>query len=159
MIRLIIALIGLFLVWLWVASGFGRRVKLVVSLLAILASLALVALEVYNHKPRQGLVGATDVQVCGLTVQHSYRSDYKVDVCFKNNGKHSVKRLQFGITATRCDDSGNCVELETTQRDIPLTLEPGYEQQLNQTLRFENVIPDSTGTRWSAEVLTVKAVP
>ena len=159
MIRIIIALIGLFLVWLWVASGFARAAKLVISGIAVIASLFLIGLEVYNNKPRVGLVANEEVSNCGLSVQHSYRSDYKVAVCFANKGEHTIRRLRFGITASQCDPLGNCIKLETTERDIPLVWDPGFEQKLNETLRFENVIPSAPDVQWSAEEISVKAVP
>jgi len=159
MIRLIIALIGILLLWLWVASPFTKRVKIIGTVVAMAAAIAAVAYEIYDNKPRQGLITADQLTVCNLKVSHSYRSDYKVELCIKNDSKATLKRLSFLVSAERCDTQGACQAIETASADIPVTLATGGEKTINQTLRFERIASDDNAVSWSFKVVKIKAIP
>ena len=159
MIRLIIALIGIFLLWLWFLSPFGKRTKIITTVLAIALSIALASYESYDNKPRTGLISLNQINICGLDAKHSYRSDYKVQLCLENKASGTVKRVAFAVTAKKCDATDNCTELETVVRSMPLTIEPGQKYELAETLRFEEVPASAQDITWSVDLTEVKAIP
>ncbi len=125
-------------------------------------SIALIGYETYDGKPRSGLINVADVQVCELSAQYSYRSDYEISLCLQNTASTTVKRVQFDITVSQCVTGDECTELETVTRDIPVSIDPGKRAQLIQTLRFDklaalNALPEQLS--WSGKVVQVKAVP
>lgn len=160
MIRLIIALLGIILFWLWLFAPLSKRPKIILTSLILVLAIGLALFESYSHKPRENLIDVTEISICGLNAQHRYRSDYRVNLCLKNTAETSaVKRVSFSVSASNCDGVPKCEVLETVVRDIPVTIKPNETVNLMETLRFELVLPEAEGVLWSADVISVKAVP
>ncbi len=158
MIRVIIAIIGIVMLWVWLGSPFTRRTKRFISVIAMVCAGVMIGVEVHNNKPRESLVSIEQVSVCGLNVNATYRSDYKVALCLRNNSNHQIKRIRFAVTAQTCNGP-DCEPLETTERDIPINISSGEEQLTEQTLRFANVASDNKELQWSASIVSVQAIP
>lgn len=150
-------------------SPFTRRSKTIATLVAVVAAISVVMYEAYQNKPRAGLINPTQLQICGVSVRQSYRSDYKVDLCLENGSDHIVRRVKFLLTSEQCSASGSCQTVEAVARDLPVTIAAKQTTQLNETLRFdvlaeidsnvdETTEPDLEIV-WSAEVLEVLATP
>ncbi len=170
MIRLVVAVIGLLLLLMWVAAPFAKRTKILISALALVAIITLASMEVYNNKPRSGLIDPVSISVCGLNVTHSYRSDYKVALCLENTTSATVKRIAFQVDGLRCPASSQndnepkskpegCKLLDSATRDVLLTIEAGAQTDLQETLRFDALTPAEADVTWSASILDIKAVP
>lgn len=165
MIRLILGFSGLFLLWLWLISPFSKRAKTIITMVAVALSIALALYESYDNKPRTGLIAPNDINVCELQVKHNYRTDYKVQLCVENTSSKIVKRLAFLVTAKQCNEGGECEVLEAVSHDIPITINPGNEHRLSETISFELVAasdstPKNSNTLdWSVDITSVKAIP
>lgn len=159
MIRVIVVLIGVALVWVWLGSSFTRKVKVGVSILALLAAISLVAYEVHRHKPRLGLIQPDQLAICGLDVAHSYRSDFRVKLCLSNKASATAKRVTYEVIAHSCESNDVCVEIERTMRDRLVDIDTNTNIEIEDTLRFDNVAPTEKIISWSAEVVSVQAIP
>lgn len=159
MIRVIVLFIGLTLIWVWLGSPFPRKAKITISLVALFAAVALVVYEVHSNKPRIGLVQQDQLKICGLKVDHSYRTDFKVNLCFENLSSATVKRVEYRVSASQCNPSGECEVLEKASRDRVLTITPLSTVTVDDTLRFDSLNPNSKLLSWQADVLSIKAVP
>lgn len=161
MIRLIVLLIGIFLLWLWLATPLTKRTKIIFTLMAMLASICLIAYEVYDNKPRLGIIQASQIDVCGINVKHSYRTDYAVELCLNNTSSSTVKRLKFQVIGLRCEQQqpDQCTEIESNSHDQLISIKPNTEISMTEILRFEKIEPTDTLIRWDAKILTIKAVP
>ena len=159
MIRVIVILIGVALIWVWLGSPFTRKVKVWVSILALLAAISLVAYEVHGHKPRAGLIQPDQLAICGLDVAHSYRSDFRIKLCLSNKASATAKRVAYQVIAKACESSNACVEIGRAMRDRLVDIDANTNIEIEDTLRFENVAPTENAISWSAEVVSVQAIP
>lgn len=159
MIRVIFILGGVLLLWLWLFSPFSRRTKNIATAIAVLVSVALIAHEYYNDKPRYGLIKPDEVSVCDLQVNHQYRTDYKVKLCIENTSSKTIKSLGFAVQAKQCDATSQCSDLEIVTRDVLLTVAPNEQARFDETLRFNKVAADAKDVAWSVSITDVKAVP
>lgn len=163
MIRLIIALIGILMLWVWFAAPFKRSVKTVLTVISMGLSVFLIAYETYDGKPRSGLIEVSDIQVCAVEIKPSYRSDYALTLCVQNTqDKATVKRIQFELTASQCANSDECHDVETVTRDLPVVIGPEQRIELQQTLRFDELSKQNIAAeviKWSARITEVQAVP
>ncbi|GAA6137026.1 hypothetical protein NBRC116583_07730 [Arenicella sp. 4NH20-0111] len=160
MIRLIIALLGIIMLWVWLFSPLGKRPRIVLTIFSMVLAVCLALFEAYSHKPRENLITVSEIQQCGLSVSHRYRSDYRVSLCLKNDsGSANVKRIVFKVIASRCTGAASCEVVEEVSRDIPVSIVPNTSVELMETLRFEQVQPQEKEVVWAAEVVSVKAIP
>lgn len=133
------------------------------TVIAMGLSIVLIAYETYDGKPRSGLIEASDIKVCAVDVKPSYRSDYALKLCVQNTqGKATVKRIEFELTASQCVNSDECQDLETVTRDLPVVIGPEQRIELQQTLRFDVLSKQDIAAeaiKWSARITEVQAVP
>jgi len=131
MIRIIIALIGLFF-GLWFENN--------------------------SEKPKSNIVNVADLSSCGISASHSYRSNFDFQWCVQNNASMGhVKRLGFSIVASNCGEPGDCNELQRVQRDLSVDLPAGESRQIKQNLSFSDVDVSLSGIQWSVEIHSTKA--
>lgn len=159
MIRLFIIVIGLFLIWVLFFSSFTKQRKTAITLLALGMSVIGVWLESSAGLPRAGVIEVGDISSCGVLAKHSYRSNFDLQICVRNNASDGeVKLLGLSIIAQNCTAPDNCLMLETVQRDASVSIGPNSEITLKQNLSFDAVEPAATNVVWSVEINSVKAV-
>lgn len=157
MIRVIIVLVFLFLVWVLYASGFEKARKIRISVIA----LALCALgfwfDGYDKRQIKNLVDISQIESCGVTAEHSYRTNYDLSICVQNSASEgTIKRLLFAVIASRCE-SDECAEVQRVERSLLVDIPPGSKVDLEQNLAFDKLTPTQSDLNWSAEILETKA--
>lgn len=158
MIRLIVLLVFLFLLWILFASGLERRRKIIVSVVAIGLCTAALVFDGYMNRESQSLVANSDIQTCGVSAKHTYRTNFDVTICLLN--KHptaTLSRLNMQVIASTCE-ADSCTELQRVTRDIPMQLEPSARQNLIQNLSFNAVAFDAENIDWAVEIVTTKGL-
>ena len=157
MIRVIILIVFLFLIWVLYASGFEKPRKIRISVIA----LGLCALgfwfDGYDKREIPNLVELSDIESCGVTAQFSYRTNFDLTICVKNNAsKGTISRLKFAAVATQCETQ-TCTELQRVERSILVDIAPESEVLLEQNMNFDKLNSDQTDLQWSIDVSEAKA--
>jgi len=159
MIRLLIVIVGLFLIWLLFLSSFTKRRKIIIATVVLVMSVLGIWLESNTDLPRANVVSVNDISDCGVVATHSYRSNFDLKICLRNNASGGqVKQLDLLVVAENCTAPNNCVLLEKVQRDVSVDIAPNSETVFAQNLGFDQVEPAATGVKWSAEIRAVKAI-
>lgn len=109
--------------------------------------------------PRSGIIGKDDISSCGIEAKHSYRSNFDLTICLRNNASDGlVKQLSLSIIVQSCSAPDNCLVLETVQRDVGVDIAPNTAVTIKQNLSFDAVDPAATNTVWTVQVMSVKGV-
>jgi hypothetical protein len=162
MIRVIILLVFLFLLWVLYASGFEKARKIQVSIVSFVLCALVFWYDGYDKRQIKNYVDIIDIEECGLTAAHSYRTNFDLSICVKNNAKEgTINRIKFAVLVSRCD-SPDCTEqqhteLQRVERSRLATISPGSKITLDENLSFDQVSPPYGNLRWSIEVLETKA--
>jgi len=142
------------LIWVLFFSGFSKDRKLIISAVVIVLSVLGFWFESGAEKPRLNVVNTTDLSNCGISVSHSYRSNFDFELCMNNAASQGdVTRLSFSLIASQCGELGECNELQRVQRDLSVDL-PASE---SRKISFSEVNPDLQGIKWSLDIHSVKA--
>ena len=158
MIGLIVLFFFLFLVWVLFASGLERRLKIIVSVLALAFCLVVLLFNGYMNRESNSLIANEDINLCGVSAKHSYRTNFDVTICVEN--KHSsatLSRLTMQVVASVCDKT-TCIEKQRVTRDILMNLGPSAKQNLIQNLSFDAIDSGATNLDWSVEVVATKGL-
>lgn len=159
MIRLIIVLVGLFILWVLFASGFDKRRKIIITVVAVLLCALGAWFDGYGKNPKENVVSVSDVVSCGVSAQYSYRTNYDFKLCLKNNATSgAIKRARFAVIASSCPPASECQEVERVVRDVAVDVPAGEQQTIVENLSFDAVPNDAENISWSMEVESVKAV-
>jgi len=157
MIRVFVLGLGLIVLWLLFLSNFSKQKKIILSLVAIAIGVAGVLYESYGETPRRGLIGTDQVVSCGVTVEHSYRSNYNITFCLQNNAaKASVKRIEVRFIAENCA-SGTCQELDAVTKAFSMEIAPQTSAEHTVNLAFDKLQRGSNDFNWRTELVKVKA--
>ncbi len=157
MIRVIIVLIFLFLVWVLYASGFEKPRKIRICIIAIVLCSIGFWFDGYYKRELNNLIDVSQVQVCGVTSEFSYRTNYNLKICLQNEATDAtVSRLKMVVIASNCAEQ-LCVEVQRVERDVLINIAPISRTTLEQNLSFDRVNPDQNSIQWSVEVLDIKA--
>lgn len=158
MIRLLFIAVALLLLWVVFFSGFSRKRKIWVVVVAMIFSVFAMWLESSWQQPKKNLVQASDVIDCGTTASHSYRSSFNLLICLRNQAAEGhVKRASFDVIASRCADPQTCVEIQRVARELSIDLPAQGDLKVKQNLSFNLVDPAATDLVWSVEVKSVRA--
>jgi hypothetical protein len=160
MIRLVILLLFLILFWLLIASGFERRRKIVIGLLLVGLALGGFLFDGYDKRELSNLIDVSQVQSCGVTAKHSYRTNYDLELCIQNLASTgSISRLNMAITAQKCPPSKDqaCLQIDRVVRDILVKITAKSQVIVLQNLSFKQVDPNDTEVQWELEILSTKA--
>ena len=159
MIRLIIIAIGLFLIWVLFVANLSRQRKIAIAAIAVALSVAAIWLESSLGTPRENLLATSDIEDCGTSATHSYRSDFDISLCLQNNSKIArVTRLGFEVLALQCNAAQECQEVQRVAREVPVDLAANSRSTLKQSLSFDQVSTQAKDIQWRVEVTTVHAV-
>ncbi len=157
MIRVIILLVFLFLVWVLYGSGFDKPRKIRICIIALVLCGLGFWFDGYDKRQIRNLVNISDVENCGVVAQHSYRTNFDISICLKNNAeKGTITRLNFAVIASQCESQA-CTELQRVERNILVNVPSGSQVTLDQNLNFDKLSPTQSGLQWSIEVLETKA--
>lgn len=158
MIRLVILALALFIIWLIFASNFSlQRKKIIVVAVVVLSAFGL-WFEQRGETPKQGRISPDDIQPCGVTANHSYRSNFDIDFCLHNTSTVlTVKRIELKFLAQRCTE-GQCSELQAVNKEVPLILAPSSKVSSRENLQFDLLDPTDHSIVWTVQPITVKAV-
>lgn len=158
MIRVFIALIGVFIIWVLFYSKFKKERKIALVALAVILSTLGIWFESSVGKPRTNIIEPDQVINCGVIAKHSYRTNFDIQLCVQNTAEFGrIRRLKLSIIAEQCSGSGECVELQRVARDLSVDVVPQSSISLSQNLSFDDVDSDLKGLRWSFIVRSVKA--
>ena len=158
MIGLIIFVIGAFSLWLLFVSDFNQRLKIIISLSLLVILIAGVWYENYGETPKYGVINEEQVVTCGVTAEYSYRSNFKIDYCLKNNSKvATIRRLELKFIVLDCSVE-LCNEIESVIKDLNFEIEPEQYVKGNVSLAFDSVSQNQQNLEWKVEVVSVKAV-
>jgi len=158
MIRVIIALIGIFIIWVLFFSKFSKQSKIALVAGAIILSMTGFWFESSAGKSRSGIVQVDQIVSCGISAQHSYRTNFDISLCIRNNAETgNVTRLGLYIIAEQCVSSESCVELQGVERDIAVDVPAQSSVKLLQNLSFTKLDANSNQVRWSFKVRSVQA--
>lgn len=159
MIRLVIVLVGLFVLWVLFVSGFDKRRKIVLTLVALVMCAAGMWFDVFSNKPKSNVVLLSEVISCGVKAQHTYRTNFDITLCVKNNAAQgAIKRARFAVVASSCLAATECQEIDRVVRDVAVNVQAGEQQTIVQNLSFKSVANDAENIVWSVEMESVKAV-
>lgn len=159
MIRLIVAVIGLFIIWVLFFSHFTKKQKVLIVFFATLMSVVSIWYESASDKPRDNIVQLDQVTNCGVSAVHTYRSNFDINICLKNeSSKGHIKRIQLVIIAQQCFQSDECTELQRISRDLSVNVLPNSSKALTENLSFNQIGKDQNNIKWQFEVESVKAV-
>lgn len=159
MIRLIISVIAIFLIWVLLFSGFEKRRKIAISVLAILICAVGMVWESYTKKPRANRVATEQLVSCGVQAQHSYRTNYDLLICLSNTASEGqIKRIDIQIIAQTCIEGSDCKVLETVARSLSVDIAAKSSVTLKENLSFKLVDQATNEIQWGVRVLAVKAI-
>jgi hypothetical protein len=157
MIRVIILVIFLFLVWVLYASGFEKARKIRICIIALVVCAIGFWFDGYYKRELDSLLGVSQVEVCGVTAEFSYRTNYNFELCLQNDASDAtVSRLNMAVIASKCAGQ-SCIEVQRVERDTLVSIAPRSRAILEQNLSFDQVDPDQGSIKWSLEVIDVKA--
>ena len=157
MIRIIILVIGVFVLWVLFFSPFSKQQKIVIG--ACAACILAIGLwyESHGKTPKSGLIGVSEIVSCGASGEFSYRSNYNVDICLKNNSAvASVQRIGMRVAVLSCENS-NCREVDVVDKEVTLQIGPQQEVQTTQNLSFDKLDPELPNLRWIVDITSVRA--
>ena len=156
MIRLIIIFLGLLLIWLLFFSGFNKQRKILFSAFIVLFAGLGIWYEQSGKTPRANLVETGQVFSCGVSAQHSYRTNYDIEFCLQNNSDYELARVGLDFMVSKCLN-GNCTEVQAVHKEFPVKLLAGQQAKLTENLNFDQVSETDTGLVWTSVTKTVKA--
>ena len=157
MIRIIILVIGVFVLWVLFFSPFSKQQKIVIG--ACAACILAIGLwyESHGKTPKSGLIGVSEIVSCGASGGFSYRSNYNVDICLQNNSAvATVQRIGLRVAVLSCENS-NCSEMDAVNKEISLQIGPKQRVQTIQNLSFDKLDPETPNLSWIVETTSVRA--
>lgn len=157
MIRVIILLIFVFLVWVLYASGFDKKKKIRISIIAVVLCAIAFWFDGYDKRELRNFVEVGQVASCGVSGGYSYRTNFDLTICVQNNAeKGTLSRLNIAVIASTCD-AQQCTELQRVERSLLVDIAPNTRRVIEQNLSFDNLKPEQADIQWSIEVLETKA--
>jgi len=158
MIRLIILALGIFIIWVLFVSGFSKQRKIIISVFAVLISIAGLWFEQWGEVPKDNLISVSQVVDCGVTGAHSYRTNYSIRFCLQNNATDAtLKRAKISFSALNCE-SGECREIESVIKEIPLDVAPRASATMVESLSFNKLESTNDTIVWTVTPVKVKGV-
>jgi hypothetical protein len=157
MIRIIILVVGVFLLWLLFFSSFAKKKKIIIGSFAVALLAVGLWYESRGNTPKAGLIKVSEVISCGTSAEFSYRSNYNVTVCLQNNSvSATVKRLELRVSVLSCVDS-ECREIDFAEKGVSLQIEPNQRVTKTLNLPFANLEPSMPSLNWVVETKSVRA--
>jgi len=161
MIRLLIIAIGILLLWVLFVSNFKKSIKIILTICVLVIFGVGIWVEQADKVLKSNIIDATEIIDCGVSAKHSYRTNYDVDFCLRNDSLIGVaKQINLDFIALRCVN-GECSEIQKVNQDVLLSLEAKSSDWLTENVDFDKVsqVPENGATLlWSIDVQSVKAI-
>ena len=158
MIRLIVAIVGAFVIWVLFFSHFSKNQKISIVFFAVMICVSSIWYENASDKPKHNIVLVNDVVNCGVSAIHTYRSNFNISLCVQNQSQQGhIKRIGLDIIAEQCAQLDECIELQRVTRDLSVNVLPSSSRELVENLSFSKVDPGQKNVQWRFETQFVKA--
>lgn len=157
MIRVLILLVGLLIIGVLFLSKMPRQRKIIVSSLILLCFLVVVAVTGHLQSPKVDKSVLDQVAMCGVSGKFSYRTDYSISLCIKNNSPKVVDAVLIAVTALDCQN-GECKEVQTVQKRMAVKIKPQAQSTFETTISFNELPRGSNNAKWVADIQQVWAV-
>ena len=158
MIRLIVALIGAFVIWVLFFSHFSKKQKIAIVFFAVMICISGIWYENASDKPRHNIVQLDEIVSCGVSAVHTYRSNFDISLCLQNQSKQGhIKRIKLAIIAEQCSELDGCTELQRVIRDLSVDVPPNSFKTLIENLSFNQLDRGQENIKWRFETEFVKA--
>ncbi len=182
MLRVLLLLLTVVLVWILLFSKFEKRTRILVSIALFVSTIFILWFDSYLSAPRSDKIALSDIEVCDLNVNYSYRTSYDIELCLKNNHPSAVlRRVTFAISAQVCASETECTSVQTQSKSRPLEIPPGEQVTLVDNMMFDQVaaltnarvvqgvakargfpstddVVNADQIVWSIELLTLRAI-
>lgn len=171
MLRLILFVLAAVLVWLLFFSNFEKQRRIIAAVVLFVVSIVLMWVVSEQDKPRLGIVQSADLSVCELSMAYSYRTNYDLKLCLKNDHPTAkVRRVEFQVVATTCSEpsdathesessTSECTPLQVVSKSRPVNIAAGESVLIQDNLDFdqlERVAADQL--KWQVELTRIEAV-
>jgi hypothetical protein len=136
MVRLLIPLVAIILIWLLFFSSFSKRIRIGASIILISLTVLGLWLDTNGRSINTSRVTPAEVESCGVSGSFSYRSNYNLKLCLKNNAASAtVHRLSVQVDALACSN-GECEVQDSVDEVINLRIEAGEQIEHIENLSF-----------------------
>lgn len=156
MIRLLLPLAAILIVVIALFTPFSKRVKIALCVGLSIALVIVLWLGSNGHGLNTSRVTPADIQVCGISGEYSYRTNYNLSMCLKNTGNGHVQRLQARFLVETCAN-GSCQTIDQVEETLNLSIVANSEIQHIENISFTQLKPEQENVRFSAEILQVWA--
>ena len=158
MIRILIGAAVVLVVWILLFSGLSKTRKRGCIVALGLFVLAGLWFEGYSKTPRAGRIQDTDIVACGIKAKRSYRDNFDIEYCFKNQSTTAVvKRMNLRFSVMLCKQA-DCDLKQTVDRDHVVDIDIGETVWMKDNLAFASVRDAQGDLQWKVDVLSVKAL-
>ena len=159
MIRPIILLLGILIVVLLLVLDLDKRRKIIIISTTMVLLITGLIVDSWYKTPRNDVVALAQVVSCGISAQHSYRSNFDFNLCLQNNATAgTIKRISLQITASDCSVNNTCLELQSVIRDISIDLPAGTTLRFKQNLAFDALTEQHRNLSWTLTPLSLKTL-
>lgn len=163
MLRVVLFILAAALVYILFFADLKKRTRLVTGAALFLSTVVVLWALSQQGKPRENLIDVSQIEVCDVDVQYSYRTNYAVKLCLKNNHESAtVRRVSFTLNALDCSaGETSCRELASTTKSRPLQIMAGQEVLIEDSMSFDALGEPANSTEqqitWRASVDEVLA--
>ena len=160
MIRLLIPLVAIILIWILFFSSFSKKLRIALSSALLLLTILALWLDTSGRGVTTSRVDASDIEICGVSGNFSYRRNYNLDLCLYNRSKRGVvQRLTLKVDAFACQEGqeGDCDKIESVEETISLTIPSGEKITHVENLAFNKLPQDLNTPKFEAKVIKVWA--
>ena len=158
MIRLVLLALAVFLSWVLFVSEFNKRQKITICVIAVMVTIFALWFEQSGQTPKDDLIAVSEIVDCGVRAEHSYRTNFDIEFCITNIAAQATAiRISIDFSALDCE-SGDCVEFQTVNKVVRVTLAPGESTTLTESLDFDQVDESVENIVWSTKIISVKAL-
>ncbi|RBP47098.1 hypothetical protein [Arenicella xantha] len=159
MIRVVIVLLVLFLIWVLFLSNLTKKHKIILTVITLILAAAGAWYDGATRSAKVGLISPSELLVCGITAQHTYRSNYDIAICLENtHASATLNRVGYAVTVSQCESGAECKQLMRLERDVLFSLAPETTGEVVQNLDFKGLNSSLEGLSWQAEIISVKAM-
>lgn len=162
MIRLLLAVVIVLILWLLFFSSLRKRVRILISGILLALVVAVLFFENDANTAKTSKTQLSNIVSCGTKATQTYRSNFDVVHCIRNNSKKAtVRRLLLTTQVVVCP-AGECTEIDSQEKTISVDIAPQSEQEIVTNLAFDEAAALSEEHQkalvWTTEITQVWTV-